>query len=69
MMDIKPDLYLEKNKLSKNWFPFSFSGYKKLEPVGKTGKLSVTATVTYYSYEYLRFAGASITVSISPLTL
>jgi hypothetical protein len=42
MMDIKPDLYLEKNKLSKNWFPFSFSGYKKLEPVGKTGFGQVT---------------------------
>jgi hypothetical protein len=33
MMDIKPDLYLEKNKLSKNWFPFSWSIRRKHWPV------------------------------------
>ena len=41
-----------------------FSGYKQLTPVGKTGQLSVMATVTYYSDKYLKVAGSSVAVSI-----
>ncbi|CAC5367420.1 NUP210 [Mytilus coruscus] len=42
------------------------NSYKKLVPVGKTGQLSVTGTVTYYSDEYLKSAGSTITNRIYP---
>ncbi|VDI43866.1 nuclear pore complex protein Nup210, partial [Mytilus galloprovincialis] len=42
------------------------NSYKKLVPVGKTGQLSVTGTVTYYSDDYLKKAGSTITNRIYP---